>query len=153
MSVSKVSAEERQKMIAEAAYFRAKERGFKGGDSLVDWVEAETDVDARLQQMEHNALLERLQAQFAAAGDNMQSLRRKVARKKVEARSEWQKELEKLAELRDAFEQKLEELRERGQHAGRKLKVQAEDIAEEIAQKLSEIAGRLNSRRRTTRKK
>ncbi|MGH8168651.1 MAG: DUF2934 domain-containing protein [Woeseiaceae bacterium] len=153
MSATKVSAEERQKMVAEAAYFRAQGRGFDDGDSVADWVEAEAEINERLRQMEHNALLERLEERFAAARENLKSLRRKVSRKKAEARVEWKEELEKLAELRDTFERRLEELRERGQHATRKLKDQAEEIAEEVTEKISEITGRLSSGRRGARRK
>jgi hypothetical protein len=37
-------------MIAEAAYFRAEARGFEGGDSVRDWLEAEAEVDAILRK-------------------------------------------------------------------------------------------------------
>lgn len=42
------SAEERQRMIAEAAYFRAQQRGFAGGDPLADWLAAEAEIDRTL---------------------------------------------------------------------------------------------------------
>jgi hypothetical protein len=42
------SAEVRQRMIAEAAYFKAESRGFAGGDPELDWHEAETEVDTIL---------------------------------------------------------------------------------------------------------
>lgn len=42
-----VSADERERMIAEAAYFRAQQRGFTG-DPLEDWLSAEAEVDRRL---------------------------------------------------------------------------------------------------------
>ncbi|WP_366912080.1 DUF2934 domain-containing protein, partial [Ferrovum sp.] len=32
-----------------AAYYRAEHRGFNGGDTLADWLEAEAEVDALLQ--------------------------------------------------------------------------------------------------------
>jgi hypothetical protein len=32
-------------MIAEAAYLRAEQRGFSGGDSVADWLAAEKEVD------------------------------------------------------------------------------------------------------------
>jgi hypothetical protein len=35
-------------MVSEAAYFRAKQRGFVGGDPVTDWTEAEAEVDAIL---------------------------------------------------------------------------------------------------------
>jgi len=40
-----LSAEERYRMIAEAAYFRAEARGFQGGDPLEDWLAAEAEID------------------------------------------------------------------------------------------------------------
>jgi len=42
---SRVTAEERQKMIAEAAYLRAERRGFAGGDPTDDWLAAEWEID------------------------------------------------------------------------------------------------------------
>lgn len=38
----------RHQMIAEAAYFRAENREFRGGDALRDWYEAEAEIDAQL---------------------------------------------------------------------------------------------------------
>lgn len=43
-----VSAETRQRMIAEAAYLLAEQRGFQGGSALADWLQAEAEVNARL---------------------------------------------------------------------------------------------------------
>jgi hypothetical protein len=42
---ARISPEERRRMIAEAAYFRAERRGFAAGGELDDWVQAETDID------------------------------------------------------------------------------------------------------------
>ena len=36
---------DRQRMIAERAYFRAESRGFQGGDAVIDWLEAEREVE------------------------------------------------------------------------------------------------------------
>ena len=44
----KVSAEERLKMIAVAAYLKAEKRGFAAGYELDDWNEAEKEIDASL---------------------------------------------------------------------------------------------------------
>lgn len=38
------SQDERHQMIAEAAYYRAMERGFCDGDPTEDWLQAEADV-------------------------------------------------------------------------------------------------------------
>lgn len=36
----------REQMIAEAAYFRAEQRGFVSGNEMSDWLQAEADVEA-----------------------------------------------------------------------------------------------------------
>ncbi len=44
-----VSAEQRQEWIATAAYFRAQRRGFAAGHDAQDWLEAEREVDLRIE--------------------------------------------------------------------------------------------------------
>lgn len=44
---SPASSDEMRRQIAEAAYFRAKQRGFAPGHELEDWVEAESEVMRR----------------------------------------------------------------------------------------------------------
>ncbi|MDP1911643.1 MAG: DUF2934 domain-containing protein [Hyphomicrobium sp.] len=39
-----LNAEERNRLVAQAAYFRAEKRGFAPGCELQDWVEAEAEV-------------------------------------------------------------------------------------------------------------
>ena len=39
--------EDHQRMVAEAAYFRAQRRGFQGGDPMEDWIEAEREISRR----------------------------------------------------------------------------------------------------------
>lgn len=43
-----LAPEERQRFIAEAAYFRAERRGFAEGGDLDDWIEAEAEIDTLL---------------------------------------------------------------------------------------------------------
>ena len=43
-SVPVLTAHEREKFIAQAAYFRAEKRGFAPGCELQDWIEAEAEV-------------------------------------------------------------------------------------------------------------
>ena len=43
-----VSAEERWRMVANAAYHRAEARGFAPGNELQDWIAAEKDIDKLL---------------------------------------------------------------------------------------------------------
>jgi hypothetical protein len=40
--------EDRRRLIAEAAYFRAERRGFVRGCELEDWLAAEIEIDALL---------------------------------------------------------------------------------------------------------
>lgn len=35
----------REQMIAEAAYFRAQQRGFIPGNEMFDWLQAEADIE------------------------------------------------------------------------------------------------------------
>lgn len=42
------SAGERHRLIAETAFLKAERRGFKGGDPVEDWLEAEKEVDSSL---------------------------------------------------------------------------------------------------------
>jgi hypothetical protein len=43
-----ISADSREQLISEAAYFKAESRGFEGGDPEQDWLEAESEVDTKL---------------------------------------------------------------------------------------------------------
>jgi hypothetical protein len=42
-----ISPEQRRRMVAEAAYYKAQRRGFRG-DPVRDWTEAEAEIDAIL---------------------------------------------------------------------------------------------------------
>ena len=42
------NGEDRQHMISAAAYYRAEQRGFNGGNEVDDWLEAEAEIDAML---------------------------------------------------------------------------------------------------------
>lgn len=132
-SQNKITGGQRQQMIAEAAYFRAERRGFGGGDAVRDWCEAEAEVDARLRQLEDEHLVERIEEVLSTVSKKLVGLRRKAARLSTEARSEWQKDINKLVVLRDNLRPKLTELRERGQQASHKVREQADRIRTEIA--------------------
>jgi hypothetical protein len=43
------TAQQREQMIAVAAYHRAQRRNFDPGHDLEDWLEAEAQVDAQLE--------------------------------------------------------------------------------------------------------
>lgn len=42
------SSDDVRKLISEAAYYRAKQRGFTPGHELEDWIQAEAEVLERL---------------------------------------------------------------------------------------------------------
>ena len=46
--VQSVTPEDRQQMIAEAAYYRALQRGLSGGDPVDDWLQAEQEINNAL---------------------------------------------------------------------------------------------------------
>lgn len=45
-----VTPEQRDQMIAEAAYYQAEGRHFEGGDPVQDWLAAETEICGLLQR-------------------------------------------------------------------------------------------------------
>lgn len=45
---TELTPEERDRMIAEAAYYRAARRGFAPGHELEDWLAAEAEIDREL---------------------------------------------------------------------------------------------------------
>lgn len=53
-----ISHDERHRMIAEAAYFRAQKRGSSdGGDHVADWLAAEAEINSALTEMAANLAL------------------------------------------------------------------------------------------------
>ena len=128
----KVTDDLRQRMIAEAAYFRAERRNFAAGDPVRDWCEAEVEIDARLGRIEGARCVVRIEEALKAAGNRLASVRRTAARLSASARAEWQRDADELAALRDALKPKLAELRKEGERAGHKLRQQAERIGDEI---------------------
>jgi Protein of unknown function (DUF2934) len=49
------SPEQRRRLIEEAAYYRALERGFEGGDPVEDWLSAELEIDAKYGLKPHDS--------------------------------------------------------------------------------------------------
>jgi hypothetical protein len=43
-----ISLQERQQLIAKAAYFRAQQRNFAPGGEIDDWLQSESEVDRQL---------------------------------------------------------------------------------------------------------
>ena len=47
---SDISPDELRKLISEAAYYKAAERGFEPGHEMDDWVQAEREVMRRIER-------------------------------------------------------------------------------------------------------
>jgi DUF2934 family protein len=45
---AEMSADELRKLVSEAAYYRAKQRGFTPGHEMEDWIQAEAEVLRRI---------------------------------------------------------------------------------------------------------
>lgn len=76
-----VPAEERHRMIAEAAYYRALQRGFAGGDAFDDWMAAEQEIDAALLAERESADEPRQREMKAATTKSARAARESPARK------------------------------------------------------------------------
>ena len=50
------AAESREQRIAEAAYFIAESRGFRGDHALDDWLQAEAEIKANVPKREPHPL-------------------------------------------------------------------------------------------------
>ena len=50
---SSAEPDQLRRMIEEAAYYRAEHRGFRGGDPLQDWLEAEAEIERMMRGKRH----------------------------------------------------------------------------------------------------
>ena len=96
-----LSAEERERMIAEAAYFRAMQRGFTGGNPQDDWLAAEREI---------NRLLPSPQQQKAEVAA-YEKLRTTVGKVLADMRGTVNADT-----VKQAFDKATEELRKTGEH-------------------------------------
>ncbi len=133
MTLPTISDEQRRRMIEEAAYFRAERRGFSGGATLHDWLEAEIEIDAQLREQAHETLLATLEERVAAVGEKLRSLRKKRNSAGTSAAAEPVRNAETLAQLRDALAARLSEIRAQGRDASQKAQQQAENIWDDIS--------------------
>jgi hypothetical protein len=118
------SAEERQRMIATAAYLRAEQRGFVGGDPAADWLAAEAEVDRRLAaQKREGAAFQRMYEEVARALSE--------AREKVSAQT-----------LEDALQKASAVVREAGEYTGETVGKVTEAVKKELAVTAMRLAPR-----------
>ncbi|WP_144408201.1 DUF2934 domain-containing protein [Sulfuricella sp. T08] len=144
-----VTPEQRYQMITEAAYFHAEQRGFVGGDPVLDWLEAEAAIDCIIQQpgkepqmSEKQAFQQKLEAQIKEWDAKLEELKSKAQDAKTEIRADYEKQLEILASKRDLARTKVLELRQRTEGAWDDLKGGTEKAWEEMRKALDHIASR-----------
>jgi len=122
-----VTAERRNKMIAEAAYYRSLERGFTGGDPVADWLDAERIIDAELAPHD-----KKLALRYERLSEVNAKLHEVASKLKAEAGEEWHKEIKRIQKFRDDFSIKLEEMRAATGEAKEKAKSEADKLWHEI---------------------
>jgi hypothetical protein len=126
-------------MIAEAAYFRAERRGFSGGDSVADWIEAETEVDELLRKTDAARLLDCLADGVDSATKKLASMKRKASALTAVARAEAHHDIDRLGQLRDSLRVNLKELRAQGERAGDAAVQQAERVWHDLTDALRRL--------------
>jgi hypothetical protein len=136
MARRRISARERQRMIAEAAYYRAEGRRGAEGDPLRDWLEAEAAIDAEYEVLPADSALEALLEQLRDANEH---LRRVVVALRAEATDEWYEDIGRAKKLRDDFAGKLDELRAQTGRAEQKIRRQAEKLWGDLAKALRRL--------------
>jgi flagellar biosynthesis/type III secretory pathway chaperone len=138
--MNKVTEDQRQQMIAEAAYFLAERRGFNGGDSVADWIEAEAEVDERLRRIDAASVLESLTDGVESATKKLAEMKRKASTLASGARVQVNRDIDRLGELRDSLRVKVKELRAQGEHAGDVAVQQAERVWQELADAMRRLS-------------
>jgi rubrerythrin len=127
--LSAVLAEERHRMIAEAAYFRAKRRGFQGGDSVQDWLAAEAEIDKLLE-----APAQQQEAQELAAYKRMRQELAKILAGVGDTVN--------VETLRQAFDRAAKELKDAGGYATETVSRVSQRIGREVETTASKLGPR-----------
>ena len=141
------TTEQRYRMIAEAAYFRAQRQGFCGNPAQ-DWIDAEAEINQTLLHAEQAELSpkqifqQKLEAQLKELDALLDHLKLQTRLGKADLRTEVEKQLELLAHKRSAAQIKLNELSQRTESAWEDLKVGTEKAWDEMRQTLNQIAQR-----------
>ena len=151
MESTHLSSDERQRMIAEAAYFRAEHRGFRGGDPLEDWLQAEAEIDRMSVRDREPAgvfLAEQLTTRLREWDSDFARLSAKACEVSTTVRAELERELERLKPLRRNAGKALEEARQRGGQAIDDLRALSERVRNELADGLESLVKRLRWTRR-----
>ena len=148
---SDVTADQRLSMIAEAAYFRAERRGFRSGDPMTDWIEAEAEIDCLLNSGAggiHESETKRsyqkmLEEQLGEWDKKLEEVTVAAKKAGTKLRSELESRLAELTEQRAAARTQLAQLREYGGEAWQDLRQNADHLWDDLRDSLDEIMARV----------
>lgn len=148
---SDVTTDQRLSMIAEAAYFRAEHRGFRSGDPITDWIEAEAEIDYLLNSGTggiHESETKRsyqkmLETQLDEWDKKLEEVTVAAKKAGTKLRSELDSRLAELTEQRAAARTQLAQLREYGGEAWHELRQNADRLWDDLRDSLDEIMARL----------
>ena len=151
---SDVTADRRLMMIAEAAYYRAERRGFRNGDAVSDWLEAEAEIDRLLNRGEEGlgppetkrSYQEALEAQLEEWDEKLDEVTAAAKKAGAKLRKEVDYQLAGLAEQRAAARTQLAQLREHGEETWQDLRQNADRLWDDLRGSLDEIVKRLRVR-------
>lgn len=130
----RVSADERWRMIAEAAYYRARARNFQGGNPGEDWLAAAAEIDRRLTGESPD------DARASAPQDEQAAYRR--LREEVEKRLAAIKGTVDAKAIQDAFERATVQVRRAGDYAGVTLNRAADRLKRDMSQAAATVGPR-----------
>uniref|UniRef100_E6QRI1 Uncharacterized protein n=1 Tax=mine drainage metagenome TaxID=410659 RepID=E6QRI1_9ZZZZ len=128
-----ISAEQRYRMIAEAAYFRAENRGFSGANMAQDWIEAEAEIDRQLHPVfgmmeKKSSFEETLRQQILRWDARLDQLAENATMAKTAAKAKIRKQISEITANREALKESLNALQASTTSTWDDLKHQAEQI-------------------------
>lgn len=157
---SSVTADQRLRMIAEAAYFRAERRGFRNGDPSTDWIEAEAEIDCLLNsdvggfrrpEAKHS-YQEMLETQLEEWDEKLAEITVTAKKAGTKLRSELENRLVDLEKQRAAARMQLAQLREHGEETWQDLRQNADRLWDELRVSFDNLMSQLKITGKAARK-
>lgn len=145
---STCSPESRIEMIEVAAYYRAEHRAFNGSSPIDDWLEAEAEIDRMFQGKSGNkssakqSFQQKLEDQLKEWDAKLEELKAKAPGLKGKIRTEYEKQLEALAEKRANANEKLQDLRKQTENAWEDMKEGSEKAWADMRVAMERITSR-----------
>jgi hypothetical protein len=120
------SQEARRRLIATAAYLRAEQRRFTGGDPVADWLAAEAEVDQELaaQRREKERELAAFDKMYNEVRRALEDIREKVSSDAI----------------KDAIEKASSALRQAGEYTGETVSKVTEAVKKDLASTAGQLA-------------